>query len=65
MLPAEYAQRVVKVNPGPADALLLQTVSIHISLLLKKPTALDLHSLSLSIWICINNMDQVTWLAEN
>ena len=26
---------------------------------------LDLHCLSLSMWICVNNLDQVIWLAEN
>ena len=26
---------------------------------------LDLHCLSLSMWIYINNLDQVIWLAEN
>ena len=36
-----------------------------ISWLLKKPTDVDLHCLSLSIWICINNMDQGVWMAEN
>ena len=28
------------------------------------PTDLDLHCLPLSIWICVNKMDQVIWLAE-
>ena len=40
------------INPGPAVpryALLLQTVWIQISWLLKKPTDLDLHCLSLSM----------------
>ena len=32
---------------------------------LKKPTDLDLHCLPLSMWIYINNLDQVIWLAEN
>ena len=32
---------------------------------MKKPTALDLHCLSFSMWICTNNQDQVIWLAEN
>ena len=32
---------------------------------LKKPTDLDLHCLSLSMWIYSNNPDQVIWLAEN
>ena len=55
-------------NPGPAEpeyALPLQTVLIQISRLLKKLTDLDLHCLSLSMWICIYNLDQVIWLAEN
>ena len=28
-------------------------------------TDLDLHCLSLSTWICMNNLDKVIWLAEN
>ena len=32
---------------------------------LKKLTDLDLHCLSFSMWIYINNLDQVIWLAEN
>ena len=32
---------------------------------LKKPTDLDLHYLPLSIWICINKLDQVIRLAKN
>ena len=28
-------------------------------------TDLDLHCLPFSIWICINNLDQVNWLPEN
>ena len=28
-------------------------------------TDLDLHCLPLSLWIYINNLDQVIWLAEN
>ena len=31
----------------------------------QKPTDLDLHCLPLSMWIYINNLDQVIWLAEN
>ena len=31
----------------------------------KKPTDLDLHCLPFSMWIYINNLDQVIWLAEN
>ena len=34
-----------------------------ITALLKKPTDLDLHSLSLNIWISMKNPDQVIWLA--
>ena len=49
----------------PRYALPLQTVLIQISWLLKKPTDLDLHCLSLSMWICIKNLDQVIWLTEN
>ena len=30
----------------------------------QKPTDLDLHCLPLSMWIYINNLDQVIWLAE-
>ena len=56
-------------NPCPAKpgyTLPLQTVLIQISWLLKKPTDLDLHCLSFSMWIkYINNLDQVIWLAEN
>ena len=37
----------------------------QISWLLLKPTDLDLHYLSLSMWNCINNHNQVIWLAEN
>ena len=33
--------------------------------LLKKPTDLDLHCLSLNMWISIKNSDQVIWLAGN
>ena len=46
-------------------ALPLQTVQIQITWLLQKPSDLDLHSLPLSMWICINNLDQTMWLAEN
>ena len=31
----------------------------------KKPNDLDLHCLLFSMWICVNNLDQVIWLAEN
>ena len=37
----------------------------HNGLVLKKPTDLDLHCLSLSMWICIDNLDQIIWLAES
>ena len=30
-----------------------------------KPTDLDLHCLSLNMWISIKNLDQVIWLAGN
>ena len=55
-------------NPCPAEpgyTLPLQTVQIQISWLLKKPTDLDLHCLSFNRLICINNLNQVIWLAEN
>ena len=61
-------EEVLVINPSPAKpryALPLQIVQNQISWLLKKPTDLDLHCLSLSTWICINNLGQVTWLAEN
>ena len=38
---------------------------IQISWLLKKPTDLDLHCLSLNMCITIKNLDQVIWLAGN
>ena len=41
------------VPAGPGRTLPLQTVQIQISWLLKKPTDLDLHCLSFSMWICI------------
>ena len=55
------------VNPCPADPgynLPLQTVQIQISWLLKKPTDLDLHCLSLNLWMSIKYPDQVIWLAK-
>ena len=55
-------------NPCPAEpgyGLTLQIVKIQISWLLQKPTDVDLHCLSFGIRICINNLDQVNWLAEN
>ena len=30
----------------------------------KKPTDLDLHCLPFSMWIYINNLDQIIWLAK-
>ena len=45
----------------PGYALSLQTVYIQI----QKPTDLDLHCLSLSMWIYSTNPDQVIWLTEN
>ena len=49
----------------PDMFLPLQTMQIQISWPLKKPTDLDLHCLPLSMWIYINNLDKVIWLAEN
>ena len=54
------------VNLGPAEhwyAMPLQTVQIQISWLMKKPTDLDLHCVRM--WIYINNLDLVIWLADN
>ena len=51
-------------NPGSAEpgyTLPLQTMKNQI---LQKPTDLDLYCFSSSMWIRINNLDQVTWLAE-
>ena len=31
----------------------------------EKPTDLDLHFLPFSMWIYINNLDKVIWLAES
>ena len=46
------------INHGPAEP--------GYALALKKPADLDLHHLSLSMWIYrINNQDQVIRLAEN
>ena len=48
------------INPCPAEpgqVLLLKTVKIQISWLLKKPTDLDLHYLSFSMQIYINILD--------
>ena len=41
------------------------TNSVDPDQFLKKPTDLDLHCLSFSIWKCINNLHQVIWLADN
>ena len=64
----QFHRSAKTANPCPAEpgyTLPLQPVQIQISWLLKKPTDLDLHCLSLNIWICMNNLDQVIWLAEN
>ena len=56
------------INVGPAEpgyTLPLQTVEIQIGWLFQKLTDLDLHCLSFSMWISINNLDQVIWLAKN
>ena len=56
---------LLNLNPRPAEyILLLQTVQIQISWLLKKPTDLDLHCLSSSVWIYSNNPYQVIWKLE-
>ena len=50
------------IDPSPAElgySLPLQTVYIQSSWLLKKPTALDLHCLPLSMCICAKNLDQL------
>ena len=55
------------INPAPAGlgyALPLQIVYTKISWLLQKPTNLELHYLPFSMWIYINNLNQVIWLAE-
>ena len=41
------------------------TLAFANSVDLKKPTDLDLRCLPLSMWIYINNLDQIIWLAEN
>ena len=59
--------KAVYLNLSPAEpgyTLPLQTVQIQISWLLKKPTDLELHCLSLSMWICINNLDPIGWQLE-
>ena len=51
-----------RVNLDPAESrytLPLQTVLLQIS------TLLDLHYLSLTKWICINNMDLAVRLVDN
>ena len=56
------------INPCPAEpgyTLPLQTVQIQISWLLKKPNDLDLHCLPIRMWIYLDNLDQIIWLAEN
>ena len=63
-----YYVQICSVNPCQAEpryALPLQIVMIQISWLLMKPIDLDLHCLALSMWTCINNLDQVIGLAEN
>ena len=50
------------LNPCPAEpryTMPSQTVLIQISWLLKKPNDLDLHCLPLSMWIYINNLDEI------
>ena len=54
---------LVQVNPD-MSCLCKQCRSRSVGFL-KKPTDLDLHCLPFSIWIYINNLDQVIWLAEN
>ena len=49
-------------SPSPAEPG--YTLQIQISWLLKKSTDLDLHCLPLSMWIYINNLDSVIWLAD-
>ena len=56
-----FVLTLVLLNPDRVT-LLLQTVQIQISWLLKKPTDLDLHCLPFSSLICIDNLDQVDWL---
>ena len=48
------------INPCPAEPGYTHPLQA-----LKKPTDLDLHCLSLSMLICINNLGQEIWLAEN
>ena len=54
------SQNTINLCPAePRYTLPLQTVYMQISWLLKKPADLDLHSLSFSVWIYINNLDKV------
>ena len=48
------------VNPSPAFAN-----SVDQDQLASEPTDLDLHCLPLSMWMYINNQDEMIWLAEN
>ena len=53
-----FSHNQPQFNPYPAEpryTLPLQTVQIQISWLLKKPTDLDLHYLSLGMGICIKS----------
>ena len=55
-------------NPGPARIFPAFANSVDPDQKLtdmKKSTDLDLHCLSFSLWIFINNLDQVIWLADN
>ena len=58
----KMSSAVVAINSGPTESgytcLCKQCRSKS-----EKPTNLDLHCLSLSMWIYINNLDQVIWLA--
>ena len=63
----EFRKEPKYINPCPAEpgcTMLSQAVQIQISWLLQKPTDLDLHCLLFSMWIYINNLDQVIWLAD-
>ena len=64
--PSKHSCGQCRLNPCPAElgyTLPLQTLDPH-QLAFKKPTDLDLHCLPFSMWIHINNLDQVIWLAE-
>ena len=57
---AEYSYplpRWTRIYPAFAN-------SVDPDQLAPKPTDLNLHYLSFSMWICVNNLDQVIWLAE-